>query len=236
MSRETVVFLPGMMCDARLFQPQIDALSDRYDCVTPVLPLRDTMTGLASDLLAQLPGRFNLVGLSMGGIIAMEMLRQAPERVKRLALLDTNHRADLPERIAIRNRQIADVEAGHLRAVIVDEMKPNYLAERNQNDQAMLDGLITMAMDVGADAFVAQSKALRDRADQTGALQAFTGPALVLCGAEDRLCQPSRHQEIAALLPDADLVILSATGHIATLESPDAVTGALQDWLARSTG
>jgi pimeloyl-ACP methyl ester carboxylesterase len=169
----------------------------------------------------------------MGGIVAVEMARQAPQRVARLALLDTNHRADTPERVALRDRQIADVGAGKLRRVIVEEMKPVYLASANRANRQLLDLLIDMAMEIGPQAFISQSIALRERADQSAALGAYRGPALVLCGAEDALCPPDRHREIAGLLPSATLTIVPGAGHISTLEQPDAVNRALAEWLKR---
>jgi len=168
----------------------------------------------------------------MGGIVAMAMAGIAPQRIGRLALLDTNHRADAPDRRTIRDRQIADVR-GLLREVIVEEMKPAYLAERNRNNRQLLDLLVEMALDAGEDAFVAQSLALRDRPDRSAALARFRGPALVLCGEQDRLCPPERHQEIAALLAAAQLAVIAGAGHISTLENPAAVNKALEDWLAR---
>ncbi|MEM1038372.1 MAG: alpha/beta fold hydrolase [Pseudomonadota bacterium] len=229
--RETLIFLPGMMCDARLFAPQIAALGDAYNIIVPdlVAPSIDTMA--AGVLEAVGAETFNLAGLSMGGIVAMEIIRQARHRVARLALLDTNHLADAPARYEIRNRQIKDVKNGRLRDVIVEEMKPAYLAEANRSNQTLLDLLIDMAMEVGEQAFIAQSTALRDRVDQTEMLQTFHAPALVLCGAEDSLCPPDRHQQMSNLLPNARLQILDDCGHISTLEAPSSVTTALQLFL-----
>jgi pimeloyl-ACP methyl ester carboxylesterase len=167
----------------------------------------------------------------MGGIVAMAGAALARHRVMRLALLDTNHRADMPERYAIRNRQIAAARAGRLRQVIVDEMKPSYLARANRSNREILDLLIDMAMGLGPDVFVEQSLALRDRADQTHSLQSYEGPALVLCGAEDALCPPRRHAEIANLLKGATLFTIRDAGHITTLEKPRQVNEALERWL-----
>jgi len=233
MGHEPLVLLPGMMCDERLFAPQIAAFVDRYDIFVPSLtqPSIDAMARAVLDLAPA--GPLNVAGLSMGGIVAMAMAGIAPQRIGRLALLDTNHRADAPDRRTIRDRQIADVRAGLLREVIVEEMKPAYLAERNRNNRQLLDLLVEMALDAGEDAFVAQSLALRDRPDRSAALARFRGPALVLCGEQDRLCPPERHQEIAALLPAAQLAVIAGAGHISTLENPAAVNKALEDWLAR---
>ena len=233
MARETLILLPGMMCDARLFAPQQDAFGATHDVLVPSLQ-QTSVDAMAEAVLAAAPdGPLNVAGLSMGGIVAMAMLEKAPHRIARLGLLDSNHHADAPERFDIRNRQIADVRAGRLRAVIIEEMKPVYLAPENRGDQDLLDLLVNMAMDVGAEAFVAQSVALRDRPGRSAALRAYPGPALVLCGADDRLCPPERHREMAALLPDAELVLVPGAGHISTLENPAAVNAAFRNWLSR---
>jgi len=233
MARETLILLPGMMCDARLFAPQIAVFGSTHDVVVPSLD-QPTITAMAEAVLASAPtGPVNVAGLSMGGIVAMAMVDLAPGRVARLGLLDSNHLADAPDRFDIRNRQIADVEAGRMRDVIFDEMKPVYLAPENRGNQDLLDLLMDMAMDVGAEAFVAQSVALRDRPGRCAALRTFPGPALVLCGAEDRLCPPERHRDMADLLPDAELVLVPGAGHISTLENPAAVNAAFHNWLLR---
>ena len=233
MARETLVLLPGMMCDARLFAPQIEALQGRFDILVPRLEapsIRAMAQAVLDEVVAK---RFSLAGLSMGGIVAIAMTDIAPDRIERLALLDTNHLADAPGRFEIRNRQIKDVLAGHLRDVIVDEMKPVYLAGANRTNQPLLDLLVAMAMDCGADMFVAQSLALRDRADQSATLAACKQPTLVLCGEEDELCPLDRHREMAGLLENSELVIVPDAGHISTLENPATVIAALETWLAR---
>jgi pimeloyl-ACP methyl ester carboxylesterase len=234
MARETLVMLPGMMCDQRLFAPQIDAFSASYDVFVPRLSGSSSIDGLASKVLNETGAQcFNLLGLSMGGIVALAMLRMATHRITRLALLDTNHLADAPERFTIRNRQIADAQAGKLKQLMAEEMKPAYLSKMNRHNQSLLGLLIDMATDLGPHVFVEQSQALRDRVDQSDALARYSGPALVLCGAEDSLCPQERHHEISELLPNADLRIIADAGHISTLEQPQAVNQALSQWLAR---
>ncbi|WP_299870194.1 alpha/beta hydrolase [uncultured Hoeflea sp.] len=229
--REKLILLPGMLCDARLFGPQIDALSGTHDIEVMGIDSAESINALADQVLARAPERFNLAGLSMGGIVAMAIAGKAPERVLRLALFDTNHHADAPGRDQIRNRQIEAVRDGRMRQVVVDEMKPVYLAQINQSDQALLDLLIDMAMDLGPEVFIRQSVALRDRPDQTAALKAYRGHALVLCGAEDNLCPVERHREMAALLDHSVLRIIENAGHISTLENAAAVNAALRQWL-----
>lgn len=227
--------MAGMMCDQRLFAPQISILERDYEILVPQLSARDSIEGMALRTLDEINSpRFNLLGLSMGGIVAMAMVGLAPQRVIRLALLDTNYKSDSIERIAIRNRQISDVQAGQLRHVITEEMKPNYLAKSHRKNQALLNLLINMAMDMGDEIFITQSIALRDRADQTQALQNYSGPSLVLCGDEDTLCPPSQHIQMAECLSHSTFSMIKNCGHLSTLEQPGAVNIALHEWLTLS--
>ena len=225
-----LVLLPGMMCDYRLFTPQINALGRRHTIVLPPIAGHPTMTALAAAMLANAPPRFALAGLSMGGIVAMEVLAQAPDRVDRLALLDTNPLAETSAVQARRAPQIARVKAGGLFEVMRDEMKPNYLAG-GPGQEAVLDLCLDMALSLGPETFVNQSLALRDRPDYQPTLRAFTRPALVLCGAEDRLCPVARHQLIHSLMPHSTLTIIPGAGHLPTLEQPQTTTAALSRWL-----
>lgn len=225
-----LLLLPGMMCDARLFQPQIDALSGRIPLISAPIGNHDTMQALASEILNYAPPLFAMAGLSMGGILAMEVLRQAPDRVDRIALLDTNPLAELPEVQARRAPQIEAAKNGELRRIMRDEMKPNYLAG-GPNIGAILDLCMAMATDLGPDVFINQSLALRDRPDQCETLRRFKGPALVLCGREDKLCPIERHEMMHELLPNSRLQIIDGAGHLPTLEQPEITTAALLRWL-----
>ncbi len=225
-----LVLLPGMMCDARLYHPQIAALSGKYPILCAPIGAHDTMQSLAVAVLDYAPERFALAGLSMGGILAMEVLRQAPERVAGLALMDTNPLAELAEVKARRGPQIKAVKGGDLRKVMAEEMIPNYLADA-QGNATLLDLCMDMAVALGPEVFVNQSKALRDRPDQTGTLRAFSGPALVMCGREDALCPVSRHELMHELMPQSRLVIVDGAGHLPTLEQPQQTTAALTRWL-----
>lgn len=227
-----LVLLPGMMCDARLFGPQIAALSGRYPILVAPMVGASSMEALTETLLRYAPPRFALAGLSMGGILAMEILRQAPDRVLGLALLDTNPLAERDEIKQRRAVQMAAARAGELARVMRDDMKPNYLAD-GPHRQEILDLCMAMALDLGPEVFVQQSLALRDRKDQCQTLRRFARPSLVLCGRQDRLCPVERHQLMAELLPAARLEIIDGAGHLATLEQPDAVSAALEGWLAR---
>lgn len=230
MSALPLLLLPGLMCDARLFAPQIAALSAGRGVMVPWLGGADSMAALAAQVLEQAPPVFALAGLSMGGIVAMEIVRQAPARVARLALMDTNPLAEAPEVQARRQPQIDRVLAGGLVAVMRDEMKPLYLAE-GPGRAAILDLCLAMALDLGPQVFARQSRALRDRPDQCETLRRYSGPALVLTGAEDRLCPMDRHTRMQALMPQSRLVVIEGAGHLPPLERPNETSAALRGWL-----
>ncbi|WP_170477295.1 alpha/beta fold hydrolase [Ruegeria arenilitoris] len=225
-----LICLPGMMCDARLFGPQIEALSSRMPIMTFPLSQQNSVEALAADILNNAPPLFALAGLSMGGIVAMEIVRQAPERVLRLALLDTNPLAESPEVAARRGPQMAAVRKGRLWNVMRDEMKPKYLAD-GPRQGSILDLCMVMATDLGPDVFLRQSQALMDRSDQSETLSAYSGKALVLCGQEDGLCPVERHQLMHDLMPRSTFTIIDGAGHLPTLEQPNETTAALVRWL-----
>lgn len=224
-----LVLIPGMMCDERMWGGVDRRLG------APVLhhiPTgAETMSALAARFLAGAPPRFALAGLSMGGILAMEILRQAPDRVERLALLDTNPRAEAAAVQARRGPQIDRALAGDLAGVMAQDMKPNYLVP-GPGAGAILDLCMDMALSLGPEVFASQSRALRDRPDQQATLAAYRGPALVLMGAEDRLCPLDRHRLMHDLMPQSVLHIIPKAAHLPPLEQPDATARALRDWLA----
>jgi pimeloyl-ACP methyl ester carboxylesterase len=185
---------------------------------------------MAQSVLQSAPPQFALAGLSMGGIVAMEIMRCAPERVTHLALIATNPKAEDPAVSANRERQKAQVRQGHLRAVLRDEMKPNYLAD-SAHKADILDLCMTMAMQLGPEAFLNQSEALASRPDQQDNLKLVTVPSLILCGKEDRLCPLDRHVLLAQLICGAGLEIIDGAGHLPTLEQPEATNTALRIWL-----
>lgn len=224
-----LVLIPGMMCDARLWGDIPSALpASRVDHALPVGA--DGMAALAAAILHAAPERFALVGLSMGGIVAMEMLAQAPDRIERLALLDTNPRAELPEVRARRAPQIDRALTGDLAGVMREEMLPHYLASGG-DPAAILDLCLEMALGLGPEVFREQSLALRDRVDRQAALADFAGPALVLMGAHDRLCPRDRHELMHALMPQSRFAIVEGAGHLPPLEQPVETAAALRRWL-----
>ncbi|MEM6985973.1 MAG: alpha/beta hydrolase [Pseudomonadota bacterium] len=221
-----------MMCDARLFEPQVAVFARERAVMVAPLTRADSMEKIAADVLAHAPPRFALAGLSMGGIVAMEVLRQASHRVERLALLDTNPLAEAQARAAQRGPQIERALAGGLRAILRDDMKPHYLSDGPDRDR-ILALCMAMGEDLGGEVFVKQSVALRARRDQCKTLESADMPSLVLCGQDDRLCPLDRHLLMAELLPNAELVVIEGAGHLPTLEQPAATNAALATWLSR---
>lgn len=230
-----VLLLPGMMCDARLWTHQVTALCAAGHTVTiPNLSRGVTVQEMAAAILATAPPSFALAGLSMGGILAFEIWRQAQRRVERLALLDTTPHAELEHRRRLRNGEIERAMHGGLLALIEDELKPRYLASRNRHDLALRAQITSMAMNLGAVVFRNQALALRDRPDSTPMLSGIDVPTLVLCGREDDLCPLGVHLLLAESIPTADLVILSDCGHLPPLERPLMVSQCLLTWLSRT--
>lgn len=225
-----LVLLPGMMCDARLFGPQIDAIGGTRKVIVGDITQQASISSIAEHVLDRAPERFALAGLSMGGIVAMEMLRLAGERVSKLALMDTNPLAEMPDVAARRGPQIERVRQGKLLEVMRDEMKPNYLTDGPGRDM-VLSLCMDMALSLGPEVFVKQSHALRARPDQCDTLRSVKVPTLVLCGRHDALCPVKRHLLMHELIPGSDLTIIEQAGHLPTLEQPDHTTAALARWL-----
>ena len=224
--------VPGMMCDERIFSPQIEELSKNLEVTVADISSFPTVRELASDLLKKAPKSFSLLGHSMGGIVAMEIYSQEPNRIEKLILMDTNPKAELDEVKLKREPQIRDVNKGKLLEVMRDEMKPNYLAE-SENKSTVLDVCMDMALSLGPDVFINQSRALQKRADQLNTIQSINIPVLIMCGSEDKLCTVERHEMMHNMISDSDLKIINNAGHMPTLEQPRETTEVLKEWLMK---
>ena len=227
---EPLVLLPGSMCDARLFGPQVAALGHDRTVAVGTLAHDDTVDAMAHRVLCDAPARFALAGLSLGGIVAMRVLALAPDRVTRLALLDTNHLPEPPETARMRAELVERAMVGDLEGVMRDELKPRYLAH-GPNRAATLDLCMVMALDLGPEVFARQSRAISTRPDATEALCAVRVPSLILCGEEDGLCPPERHRTMHDLVPGSRLATVPGAGHLPVLEAPERVNALLAEWL-----
>lgn len=221
----TPVLLPGNMCDARLWTDAVRAAL--HGAVDADTTRDDTIGAMAARALAATAGPLLPVGFSMGAIVALAMAAQAPDRIAGAVLIGLNAGADLPERSRHRPAQQAEVRAGGLERVLVEELKPNYLAANRRGDRALLDLLRDMGLALGADVFVRQSEALRTRPDLTATLAALRVPIALLCGEEDALCPPAWHERWRDLAQDATLTVVPGAGHMLPLEAPHALVTAI---------
>ena len=226
-----LVLVPGLTCTARLYGPQVAALWP-FGPVTVADHRRDGEIGaVARRILASAPPRFALAGLSYGGYIAFEIVRQAADRVIKLALLDTSARADTPEQTVGRNTQIAMAEGGRY-GEIADLSIPRYLNAKHQRDERLTALVRDMVAQTGPEAFVLQLKAIMSRPDSRPLLGSIRCPTLVLVGDGDAATPPELNKEIADGIAGAKLSVVPDSGHLSTLEQPEAVNAALSAWLA----
>lgn len=228
-----IVLIPGLLASARLYAEQIPELW-RFGPVTVADHTRDdTMTAIARRILVGAPPRFALAGLSMGGYVAFELMRQAPARIAKLALLDTSARPDTPEQSAARTEQIALATAGRLDE-IADAQFRRAVQPEHRGDARLREINRQMAREVGVEAFARQQHAIMDRPDSRPELETIHVPTLVLVGEGDELTPPDRAAEMAQAIRGARLVTVPGSGHLSTLERPHQVTQALVEWLRDS--
>ena len=225
-----LVLVPGLLCSPRLYASQVAVLGADRQVSIADHTRDDTMEAIAARILAAAPERFALAGLSMGGYIAFAMMRLAPERIERLALLDTSARPDTDEQKAGRDKFIAMAQAGKLDEIVAT-LTPKFLHPDHANNETFKGIIRTMAEETGADAFVRQAKAIKSRADSRPLLVEIGCPTLVLVGDADAVTPPELSKEIAADILGAKLVVVPQCGHLSTIEKPEAVNKALNEWL-----
>ena len=231
MAKPSLILLPGLLCDAALWQAQIDRFADRFEVTVADLTRDDSLRGMAGRVLAAAPERFALAGLSMGGYVAQEILREAPGRVTRAALLDTSARPDGPEQVERREALIKLAQTGKFKGV-TPRLLPLLIHTDRLRDQALTGTVMAMAERVGQAAFVRQQRAILRRPDGRPALARIACPTLVVCGRNDALTPLACSEELAAAIPDSRLVVIDASGHLPALEQPEAVNQVFEDWLA----
>jgi pimeloyl-ACP methyl ester carboxylesterase len=230
-NRPSLVLIPGLLCDATLWRAQIEDLADMAQPWVADVTRDDSIAAMAQRVLAEAPpGRFTLTGLSMGGYVAQAIMRVAPDRVARLALLDTSARADTAEQSARRRGLIELAEKGEFQGV-TPRLLPVFLHPDRLSDKPLTDAVMAMTARVGKDAFLRQQRAIIGRIDNRPNLPAISCPTLVLCGREDQLTPLAGHEEIASLIPGARLEVIEECGHLSTMERPWEVSVALRQWL-----
>jgi pimeloyl-ACP methyl ester carboxylesterase len=225
-----IVLIPGLGCTPRLYAEQLSALWT-FGPVTVADHRRgDSMDKIARQILDHAPPRFALGGLSMGGYVALAIMRLAPERVQRLALLDTGARSDTPEQTDLRKTQILMAENGKL-GEISEMLWPRLVHKNRTGDTALKRVPDEMIRVAGTEAFANQQRAIMTRPDSRPGLSAIRCPTLVLVGEGDQLTPPHLAEEMAGLIPGSHLVVVPESGHLSTLEQPHAVTRALVEWM-----
>ena len=227
--REPIVLLPGFMCDARVFGPQVAALS--VDTPVMVMPAigGERVEEIASAIVSATPQKFALAGIGFGGIIAMEVLRRAPDRVTRIALMDTTPLSETPPDAAARETRIIAARTGRLSEMMDEEIRRNGLAVSPYRKDVI--ALVhDMAQHLGGEVFAAQSRAIMRRKDQQSIMRRCKVPALVMCGAENAALPVKRHAFMAELIPHARLEVIKGAGYLPPLEQPESVINALRAW------
>lgn len=227
---EPLVLLPAMMCDARMFSHQINALSCEVAVTVAPVSGAERIEEIASMLLDQLPHRFALAGFGFGGVVAIEILRRAPDRLSRLCLMGCSPTADTPRDVAARDLQVVRATAGRLDEVLAELYPPELLAP-GPGRVVVRNQVREMAHDLGPTVFTRQSRALQRVRDQQATLARTKLPVLVLGGAHDSQAAQQRQRFLAELIPNAELHVLERCGHLPTLEDPEATTALLRDWL-----
>ncbi len=230
MQKPTLMLLPGLLCDAALWAPQTAALADIADIVVADLTQGDSMGAMADAVLRAAPPKFALAGLSMGGYVAFEVMRRAPERIEKLALLDTSARSDTPEQKKARHDLMALARQGDFKGV-TPRLLPRWVHPSRVTDRTLAETVTSMTQRVGRDAFLRQQTAIMNRPDSRPGLVDIACPTLVLCGHDDQPTPLDRHREIAADIADARLVVVPECGHLSTLERPEIVNREMRAWL-----
>jgi len=230
-----LLLLPGLLTDERLFAPQVAALADVAQPVVADLTGADTIAALATSAIARMPaGRFAVAGLSMGGYVALEVARQAPDRISAIALLNTNARPDSPESSENRRRLVALGERDF--AAVNATLIPKLLHPDHLEDANLLRLLDDMANAIGLEAFKRQQAAIIGRIDSRPHLAAIRAPAMVLAAREDLIMPMEVSEEMARAIPGARLEVVEHCGHLSSLEQPGAVTARLRAWIQSAAG
>lgn len=226
-----LVLIPGLLCDERLWRHQAEGLTDlAHPTSIPSVTGHSSVQEMARAILEEAPERFALAGLSMGGYVALEVMRQAPERVEALALLDTSARPDTPEQTATR-LELVELARGGRFDKVWRTVLPKVVHPERVEDPGIVAAVEGMAHAVGPEAFERQERAIIGRPDGRGDLAGISCPTLVLCGREDTLTPVGLHEELAGGIPGASLRVVERCGHLSTLERPEEVTDALREWL-----
>ncbi len=227
---EPLLFLPGLFCDARVFATQMTALGRDMSVMIAPTSTHERIEEMASEILSGAPLKFALVGHCLGGAVALEVLRRAPDRVTRIALVGSTPLADTPQDAAIRETQIVSIKAGRLEDVVRETVSRGWFTSGNTKNDGIAK-LVAMARANGGDASVRQLRAFQRRKDQQGTSRKIKQPVLVMCGEEDGVTPRKRHEFMAELIPYAKLEVVERAGHLPMLDQPQVTTELLRSFM-----
>ena len=230
--KHPLVLLPGLLCDAALWEPQLTDLAGVADFFVADFADQQSIEEMGAAVLRDSPWKeFALAGLSMGGYVAQEIVRQAPQRVKKLALLDTRSRSELPEETERRRALMQLAQSGGNFTPVTNRMLPFLVHESRVQDAPLVKVIREMAERTGIEAYIRQQNAIIARPDYRSMLPSIACPTLVLCGRQDKLTPLDNSEQMAAAIPGAKLVVVEECGHVSTLERPEEVNMAMRAWL-----
>ncbi|NGP45688.1 alpha/beta fold hydrolase [Bacillaceae bacterium SIJ1] len=231
MAKDALILLPGTLCDERLWAHQTESLADIANVTIGDVTKDDSVKEMAQTILKQAPEHFALAGLSLGGIVAMEVVHQAPERVTKLALLNANPYGPKPEQKQAWDQWLRMVEEGRFSEITENHLLPQLIHPERQSNPQLTSTIMDMAEQIGPEAYVRQLRAVATRTDARERLRQIKCPTLLLVGRDDPVCPVQLHEEMAELIPHSTLEVIEHCGHLSTMECPEAVTSALQNWL-----
>jgi pimeloyl-ACP methyl ester carboxylesterase len=231
---QTIYLLCGLLCDSTVWETQTEGLQKKGYDVRPIsFQGFDTLEGMAAHVLDQAPQRFSLVGHSMGGRVALEVYRQAPERIERLALLDTGCDPALPEETEKRGMLVRKALAEGIDAIAETWARP-MIGPSRQQDSELLETILKMVGRMSGEIYAGQTNALLTRPDAKPVLETIRCPTYFICGKQDSWSPPERHQQMAELVPQSELRLIDDCGHMSTMEQPDEMLSILEEWMNKT--
>lgn len=231
---EKLILIPGTLCDESLFKYQITDLTAIADCYVARNYNSTSLKQVAENILNTYSGDLSIMGLSYGGIIAFELLRQAPTRIKKLILLNTNYKKPSLQTKINQQRFVGMAYLGEFKEITTTILIDSMLHPKNAQKQELRDTILDMAINVGIDGFFNQVKAQLERPDSTNDLQKIKCPTLIITGREDRICPLVLHEEMAEAIPNSTLKVIEECGHLSTLEQPHLVNKEIIDWWSKN--
>jgi pimeloyl-ACP methyl ester carboxylesterase len=231
---QTIYLLCGLLCDATVWENQTQTLLKKGYEVKPMsFQGFDSLVDMATHLLEQAPERFSLVGHSMGGRVALEAYRQAPERIERLALLDTGYEPAGPDETEKRGALVRKALSEGIEAIAETWARP-MIGPSGQEDAQLLDTILTMVGRMSGEIYAGQTQALLTRPDATPVLAEIRCPTFIICGKQDAWSPPERHQKMAELIAGSELRLIDDCGHMSTMERPDEILSILEEWMGKT--